>query len=244
MEYLNQKHCMEVMLENDVIPIVNENDTVSVTELMFTDNDELSGLIATMLGMDTLVILSNVDGVYDGDPSSPQASLIREIKQNTVFDETMLAGNAKSSYGRGGMETKFRIARKVADEGISVVIANGKRDNILTDIILHRRDVPHTVFTAAVRPVSSVKKWIAHSEDFAKGVIHVNQGAYEALVSTHANSLLPVGIVRIDGEFEKDDIVRISFARRTHLCCRTHCLRQPRSALNCRKTREETHCPL
>ena len=108
------------------------------------------------------------------------------------------------------METKFRIARKVADEGISVVIANGKRDNILTDIILHRRDVPHTVFTAAVRPVSSVKKWIAHSEDFAKGVIHVNQGAYEALVSTHANSLLPVGIVRIDGEFEKDDIVRIA----------------------------------
>lgn len=210
MEYLNQKHCMEVMLENDVIPIVNENDTVSVTELMFTDNDELSGLIATMLGMDTLVILSNVDGVYDGDPSSPQASLIREIKQNTAFDETMLAGNAKSSYGRGGMETKFRIARKVADEGISVVIANGKRDNILTDIILHRRDVPHTVFTAAVRPVSSVKKWIAHSEDFAKGVIHVNQGAYEALVSTHANSLLPVGIVRIDGEFEKDDIVRIA----------------------------------
>ena len=71
--YLNQKHCMEVMLENKVIPIVNENDTISVTELMFTDNDELSGLIATMMGMDALVILSNIDGIYNGNPSDPVA---------------------------------------------------------------------------------------------------------------------------------------------------------------------------
>lgn len=77
--YLNQKHCMEVMLENKVIPIVNENDTISVTELMFTDNDELSGLIATMMGMDALVILSNIDGIYNGNPSDPDSSVIREI---------------------------------------------------------------------------------------------------------------------------------------------------------------------
>mgnify|MGYP002548824849 CR=1 FL=1 len=78
--YLNQKHCMEVMLENKVIPIVNENDTISVTELMFTDNDELSGLIATMMGMDALVILSNIDGIYNGNPSDPDSSVIREIE--------------------------------------------------------------------------------------------------------------------------------------------------------------------
>ena len=78
--YLNQKHCMEVMLENGVIPIVNENDTVSLTELMFTDNDELSGLIATMMDMDALVILSNIDGVYDGDPSLPESRVIRSAR--------------------------------------------------------------------------------------------------------------------------------------------------------------------
>ena len=86
LHYLNQKHCMEVMLENGVIPIVNENDTVSVTELMFTDNDELSGLIATMMGMDVLVILSNIDGVYDGDPSLEGSSLLREIRPEAQLD--------------------------------------------------------------------------------------------------------------------------------------------------------------
>ena len=77
--YLNQKHCMEVMLENKVIPIVNENDTISVTELMFTDNDELSGLIATMMSVNALIILSNIEGIYNGNPASPTSTVIREI---------------------------------------------------------------------------------------------------------------------------------------------------------------------
>lgn len=209
LHYLNQKHCIEVMLENGVIPIVNENDTVSVTELMFTDNDELSGLIATMMGMDVLVILSNIDGVYDGDPSLEGSSLLREIRPEAQLDAEAIVQTSKSSFGRGGMGTKFRIARKVAAEGISVIIANGKRENILTDILLHRSDVPHTEFVADSHPVSSVKKWIAHSEGFAKGRIHINEGAYRALTSSQATSLLPVGVVKVEGDFEKDDIVRI-----------------------------------
>ena len=122
--YLNQKHCMEVMLENKVIPIVNENDTISVTELMFTDNDELSGLIATMMGMDALVILSNIDGIYNGNPSDPDSSVIREIECGKT-DLSEYVQTSKSSFGRGGMLTKCHIAQKVADEGIAVIIANG-----------------------------------------------------------------------------------------------------------------------
>lgn len=123
--YLNQKHCMEVMLENKVIPIVNENDTISVTELMFTDNDELSGLIATMMGMDVLIILSNIDGIYNGNPSDPSSTVIREI-DGSKEDLSEYVQTSKSSFGRGGMLTKCSIAQKVADEGITVIIANGK----------------------------------------------------------------------------------------------------------------------
>ena len=99
MTYLNQKHCMEVMLENKVIPIVNENDTISVTELMFTDNDELSGLIATMMGMDALVILSNIDGIYNGNPSDQDSSVIREIECGKT-DLSEYVQTSKSSFGR------------------------------------------------------------------------------------------------------------------------------------------------
>ena len=95
---------MEVMLENKVIPIVNENDTISVTELMFTDNDELSGLIATMMGMDALIILSNIDGIYNGNPSDPSSTVIREI-DGSKEDLSEYVQTSKSSFGRGGMLT-------------------------------------------------------------------------------------------------------------------------------------------
>lgn len=205
--YLNQKHCMEVMLANDVIPIVNENDTVSVTELMFTDNDELSGLIATMMGMEALVILSNIDGVYDGNPSDAGSKVITDILQETDASEFIQEG--KSTFGRGGMATKYRIARKVASEGIAVIIANGKRDNVLVDIVNPDRVIPYTLFHPAQEATSGVKKWIAHSEGFAKGEIHINTGAAEALLSARGASLLPVGVTAIVGDFEKDDIVKV-----------------------------------
>lgn len=206
--YLNQKHCMEVMLENKVIPIVNENDTISVTELMFTDNDELSGLIATMMGMDALFILSNIDGIYNGSPSDPSSSVIREIEGNKQdLSEYVQAG--KSQFGRGGMLTKCNIARKVADEGIAVIIANGKKDNILPLLLEKDSSTVCTRFIPSPKPVSNIKKWIAHSEGFAKGEIYVNEGARTALLQPKATSVLLVGVTRIEGEFEKDDIVKI-----------------------------------
>ena len=219
--YLNQKNCMTVMLENGVIPIVNENDTISVSELMFTDNDELSGLIASMMDAQVLIILSNIDGIYNGSPADPASEVIREIEHGK--DLSSYIQTFKSSFGRGGMLTKTNIARKVADEGITVIIANGKRDNILVDL-LHQElpalfpdvqssaldsQLTYTRFIPAPQPVSSVKKWIAHSEGFAKGELHIDDCATKVLASDKAVSILPIGITDVRGEFEKDDIVRI-----------------------------------
>ena len=107
------------------------------------------------------------------------------------------------------MATKYRISHKVAEEGIEVIIANGKRDNILLDIASGNRNVPYTVFHPNPEPVSSMKKWIAHSEGFAKGQIQVNECAYRTLESSAATSLLSVGVTKITGDFEKGDIVCI-----------------------------------
>ncbi|KAA6342647.1 Glutamate 5-kinase [termite gut metagenome] len=205
--YLNQKNCMAVMLEHGVIPIVNENDTISVTELMFTDNDELSGLVAAMMDAQVLIILSNIDGIYNGAPADPASTVIREIEQGN--DLSGYIQISKSVFGRGGMLTKTNIARKVADEGITVIIANGKRDTILIDLLQHPENTVCTRFVPSPEPVSSIKKWIAHSAGFAKGEIHINKQAVEVLYSNKAVSILPIGITQIEGEFEKDDIVRI-----------------------------------
>ena len=143
-QYDNQKACMEVMLDNGVIPVVNENDTVCVTELMFTDNDELSGLIAGMIGARTLVLLSNIDGVYTGNPSDPASQLIRHVKPSDCLDGFIQ--QSKSPAGRGGMASKYNTARTVAAKGIRVVIANGTREHILTDILEKPSETPFTEF--------------------------------------------------------------------------------------------------
>lgn len=143
-DYLNQRNCMEVMLQCGVLPIVNENDTISVTELMFTDNDELSGLIATMMGVQALFLLSNVDGIYNGAPEAEGSEIIRIVEAGRSLDSYIQT--SKSAFGRGGMQTKCSIARKVADEGIAVWIANGKRENILTSLIFSPENAKFTRF--------------------------------------------------------------------------------------------------
>lgn len=144
-QYENQRQCMELMLDNDVLPVVNENDTVSITELMFTDNDELSGLIARMLKAETLILLSNIDGIYTGDPSRPDSKVISSVAPCESLEKYIQT--SKSSAGRGGMESKYNTARSVADSGIRVIIANGNRDNILVDLIQHPEQTIHTEFT-------------------------------------------------------------------------------------------------
>ena len=142
--YLNQQRCMEVMLSEGVIPIVNENDTLSITELMFTDNDELSGLMAQMMQVSQLIILSNIDGIYDGNPADPESRVIRTVMATDEMEQYIQTG--KSSLGRGGMLTKCHVARRVAAEGIPVVIANGKREDILLSLIDHPEETVCTRF--------------------------------------------------------------------------------------------------
>ena len=148
-QYQNQQACMKVMLENDVLPIVNENDTVSVNELMFTDNDELSGLIAQMMNAETLILLSNIDGIFTTHPDDPAAQLIREVAPGRDLSEYIQP--EKSAFGRGGMHSKYTTATKVSQAGIRVIIANGERDNILVDLVNNKVEVPHTEFVPLVK---------------------------------------------------------------------------------------------
>lgn len=205
--YLNQRNCMQIMIENKVIPIVNENDAVSVSELMFTDNDELSGLIASMMDMEALIILSNIDGIFNGNPADAESTVIRRVEKGQNISDYIQS--SKSTFGRGGMNTKTAIARKIADQGIDVLIANGKKENILLQLLDAKSDVIYTQFVASIGDVSSVKKWIAHSQGFAKGEIHINENAAKALTGEKVVSLLPIGATKIIGDFEKDDIVWI-----------------------------------
>ncbi len=143
----NQKRCIGAMLDNGVVPVINENDAVSIKELMFTDNDELSGLIARMMGADMLVILSNVDGLYDGNPSEPGAQLIRDVWSDDDYSDCV--SQTKSQFGRGGMLTKMKTACEVARDGIEVRLANGRKSDILTGVIM---DPEHTRFTCFHTP--------------------------------------------------------------------------------------------
>ena len=204
--YLNMKNCLQVLLQHNIVPIVNENDVVSITELMFTDNDELAGLIATMLNADALIILTNVDGVYLGDPGKYGSEILRTVNPSD-YDFSKIITSKKSNFGRGGMITKCNIAKKVAMSGIDVFIANGLKDGVIPDILNGKESGTH--FLKGHKTTSTLKRWLAHSEGFAKGRVYVNEGAKKALYSSNATSLLPVGITRIEGEFKKGDILKI-----------------------------------
>ena len=205
--YLNMRNCILALWGSNVIPVVNENDTVSVTSLMFTDNDELSGLMASMMNCQKSFILSNIDGIFNGNPSDPGTSVIREIKQGANISQYVQT--TKSGFGRGGMQTKCRIARKTADSGIDVYIANGTKQDVITHLVEGDANFVCTHFVAGEQS-AAVKKWIAYSDGFAKASVTVNNGAKAALLSHEkAASLLLPGITNYNGDFKKDDILLI-----------------------------------
>jgi glutamate 5-kinase len=204
--YLNMKNCFENLLRDNVVPVVNENDVIAITELIFTDNDELAGLIASQLNADAVFLLTSVDGVLDGDPNNPGSRVISEIDfaKSSSFEKCIT--NDKSSSGRGGMHTKFNIAKKLAKQGIATHIANGKKQNIIIDLVEGKffgtKFIPD-------RKVSATKRRLAYSEGLSKGIIYVNKCTEDILRSKKVISLLPIGIDRIEGEFEKGDVIEI-----------------------------------
>jgi len=207
--YLNMKNCLQVLLGSQIIPIVNENDVVAITELMFTDNDELAGLVANMINADALILLSNIDGVYNGDPSNPQSEIIEEVR-NLNTDFSKIVTHKKSEFGRGGMITKCNMAAKIAATGLHVFIANGKSSDIIFNAVQGKKAGTHFIPESKVQ--SGLKKWLAHSGGYSKGRIMINEGALHALKSKQAISVLPVGIIKLFGEFRKGDLLEIATA--------------------------------
>jgi len=204
--YLNMRGCVEALLSAGIVPIINENDVVSVTELMFTDNDELAGLLAGMVNAELLCLLSAVPGVYDGDPEDAGTRCIERWDDERYKIEEIVSRGA-SALGRGGMHNKLAIARKVAGLGTEVIIADGTDPEVLAKILGDQATGTRFPVTGDTSPA---KKWLASADGHAAGAITVNQGAAEALLDrNHLASLLPVGIVAVDGYFDRGDVVRI-----------------------------------
>lgn len=203
--YFNMKNCFEALLKENIIPVVNENDVVSVEELMFTDNDELAGLIGAMMDVEAVIILSNIDGLFTKHPKYPDAELLTEVDFQKVHVETFITSE-KSLFGRGGMLTKCRIAKKLSTLGITTFIANGKKTNILLGLL--EKKCGGTQFLPS-KKVSSIKRRIAYTHGYEKGIVVISQQAEEILKAKTISSLLPIGITTIEGNFEKGDIVKI-----------------------------------
>jgi len=205
--YLNMKTCFENLLNSGVIPVVNENDVVATTELLFTDNDELAGLVASQINADAVIILTSVEGFLTGDPKDKNSKTIPEIDFNNIANYQKYISPDKTAFGRGGMLTKFNIAKKLTLQGIVVYFANGKRENVLTDLIAGKSI--GTKFLPRGKS-SAIKRRIAYSEGLSKGTVYVNKCAEDLLLSkTKIMSLLPVGVIEVEGDFDKGDIIEI-----------------------------------
>lgn len=203
--YLNARNTLTTLLEYGVTPIVNENDTVVVEEIRFGDNDNLSALVTSLIEGDLLVILSDVDGFYDGDPSeNPDAQLIPLVERITPKIEA-LAGDAKGTLGTGGMSTKVKAAKRVGLAGVGTLIVNGRTPGILRQVF--SGEEIGSYFLPAQSKLTAKKRWIAFSKK-PRGKLLVDEGAYRAVVK-QGKSLLPSGICGIDGSFERGDAVRL-----------------------------------
>jgi glutamate 5-kinase len=201
--YLNMQRCLGALLDQGMVPIVNENDVVSVTELMFTDNDELAGLLAAMLDARALFLLSDIDGIYQPKNS---ARVIREWDDRHAASIGISAA-AASALGRGGIQSKLKVARRVANLGIETWVANARRPKVVDDLLQGKGMGTH--FRAS-RRATPVKRWVAASDGHEKGRVQINPGAVAALRDPSSlTSLLPIGITAIRGDFEKGDILRI-----------------------------------
>ncbi len=203
--YLNIARLLRVILEHkNIVPIINENDSVAIEELMFTDNDELAGLIAAQMNVDKLIILSNVEGVYSGHPQEPGSQLIPVINPAEGWPEVSAI---KSTLGRGGMLSKLGTARKMSALGVTTHIASIEQPFIIKRII--EQEAVGTCILPSKKK-SNIKRWIAYNSDKKMGSISINPCLHEILQEgKRVISILPVGIVNCHGDFKKSDLVEI-----------------------------------
>ncbi|MGI9343718.1 MAG: glutamate 5-kinase [Gammaproteobacteria bacterium] len=201
--YLNARSTLATLLKLGVVPVINENDTVATQEIRYGDNDRLGARVAEMVSADCLVLLSDVDGLYSSDPSSDtDAELIAEVREITADIEAR-AGASSTPFGSGGMVTKLAAARICMAAGCATLIANGHRLEPMRAI---EAGAPCTWFIPRKSPRAARKQWIAGSLT-SRGKLMIDAGAERALAS--GSSLLPVGVVGVEGDFERGDAISV-----------------------------------
>jgi glutamate 5-kinase len=201
--FLNARNTLQTLLDYGVIPVINENDTVSVDEIKFGDNDNLSAMVTHLSDADLLVVMSDIDGLYTADPGiDPSAELIPLVEKITA-DVERASGDAQSTVGTGGMRSKIMTAKKVGSYGAPMVIVNGKKEGVLRR--LFDGEEVGTLFLPRARKQDSRKHWIAYTVN-SSGRLVVDDGGREALLHK-GKSLLPGGIVKVEGSFKAGDCV-------------------------------------
>ncbi|MEW8430315.1 MAG: glutamate 5-kinase, partial [gamma proteobacterium symbiont of Ctena orbiculata] len=201
--YLNARSTLRTLLELGVVPVVNENDTVTTDELRFGDNDTLAALVANLIEADLLVLLTDQEGLFDADPRfDPAASLIRETRvDNPQLDA--VAGGSVGGLGLGGMVTKVRAARLAARSGTGTVIASGLRDRVVEEI--SRGETVGTLLVPVQEPQAARKRWLAGQLQ-ARGRLTLDDGAVRVL-REQGSSLLAVGVYHVEGDFARGELV-------------------------------------
>jgi glutamate 5-kinase len=205
--YLNARNTFAALLRSRVVPIVNENDTVAVEEIKFGDNDTLAALVASLVEADTLLLLSDVAGLYDRDPSLfPDARLIPTVEKIDRAIEQQ-AGGVQTTVGTGGMATKIQAAKICVRTGVRMIIAHGRHPHVIAETLAGHRG---TQFLPAPQRLRSRQRWIAYGV-VPTGTLTVNDGARSRLIEG-GKSLLPAGVTQVSGQFVPGDLVRLADA--------------------------------
>ncbi len=205
-QYLNIKNTIKKLIGLNVIPVINENDSVAVDEIKFGDNDKLAALVAILADADILIILTDIEGMYDKDPRTYSDAKLLSFVDKINKDIESAAGGIGSTYGIGGMESKIKAAKICSFSSIKVIIANSERKNILNKVIAGD-DIGTFFAPQTVKKVKSVKKWIAFGKK-TKGGIVIDKGAEEAVLN-QGKSILAVGVVEVNGKFNKGDTLKV-----------------------------------
>jgi glutamate 5-kinase len=203
--YANSRNTLLTLLKQGVIPIINENDAVAIDELKIGDNDTLSAMVASIVDADLLIILSDIDGVYTGNPqTNPDACLISEINDITPEIEA-LAGGAGSNFGTGGMHTKIQAGKIAVNSGVTMVIASGGHDGVVREILDGK--TVGTIFTSKENRLQIRKRWLAFGARIC-GIVKVDKGCAEAILND-GSSVLAAGITAVEGEFEHGNTISL-----------------------------------
>lgn len=202
--YLNARNVCNTLLEKKIIPVVNENDAVVADEIKVGDNDTLSALVSGLIDADLLIILSDIDGLYNKNPQKYEDANLIEIIGNVDEDVKAMAGGEGSKFGTGGMFTKIVAAEMATKIGTHLVIANGGNPTNITRIV--NKENVGTLFIKKDKKISSKKYWLAYGTN-KKGTVMIDDGAEKALLK--GKSLLPVGIKKVEGNFDKGTVVQI-----------------------------------